>query len=138
MTLKRILSLSLTDYQRLWQAAWVVLTIKIALHWLPFDTFRRYFDRLCASTHRHIYPQNTYDQLAWAIRAISTRWPWRAMCLPQALAFRYILRHDTSLRLQIGVNKDVQGQFQAHAWVEKDAQILIGDTPEVFQKLWTW
>jgi hypothetical protein len=138
MTLARFLRLSITEYKWLIQAAWAVLVVKIALRFLPFETFRAYFDHFCQTKTPRVYDTVTYHQVAWAIRAVSARWPWRAVCLPQALAFKYILRRDASLHLQIGVNKRVQGQFQAHAWVEKSGKILIGDTPETFQKLWTW
>ncbi len=61
----------------------------------------------------------------------------KATCLPQALALKWFLRSDTAAEVIVGIDKTVG--FQAHAWVQKAGQILIGDQPDNnFQPLWTW
>jgi hypothetical protein len=52
-------------------------------------------------------------------------------CLPRALATQVLLgRHGHGPELHIGVNRDSQGRFQAHAWVETGGRVVIGG-PEV-------
>jgi hypothetical protein len=135
---KKFKVLSLTTQSYLWRAAVVVLAIKIGLKILPYTVFRNWFDKLAETTSQKTFSETDLKKASWAVRVISARWPWRATCLPQALAFKYLHRYDPSLRLQIGVNKNVSGQFQAHAWVEKEGQILIGATPENFKPIWEW
>jgi len=122
----------------LWRAGWVVLVIKVLLILLPYSFFRKHYDRLVSVRLSKQYDDQTLQEVAWAIRVVSSRWPWNAVCLPQALSFKYLLREDSMLLLQIGVNRNKGGEFQAHAWVEKDGKILIGDTAEEYQTLWTW
>lgn len=48
-------------------------------------------------------------------------------CLAQALAARALLRwhgHDGALR--IGVARDAAGRLIAHAWLEREGQVLVG------------
>jgi hypothetical protein len=48
-----------------------------------------------------------------------------ATCLPQALAARHLLkRAGYAAQLRIGVAKDKQALFQAHAWVEVDGAVV--------------
>ena len=52
-------------------------------------------------------------------------------CLPRALATQVLLgRHGHGAELRIGVKKDSEGEFQAHAWVEAGGRVVIGG-PEV-------
>jgi hypothetical protein len=135
---KKFKVLSLTTQSYLWRAAVVVLVIKIGLKVLPYAVFKKWYDKLTENTSQKIVADQDLKKAAWAIGVVSARWPWRATCLPQALTFKYLHRHDPRLQLQIGVNKSAAGQFQAHAWVEKEDQILIGDSPENFKPIWGW
>ncbi len=115
-----------------------VMAIKIGLTILPHQTFRRVYGYLIKVKSQKTFTNESFNNAAWAIRVVSARWPWNATCLPQALTFKYLHRQDPRLNLKIGVNKNTIGQFQAHAWVEKNGQILIGETAENFVPLWEW
>jgi Transglutaminase-like superfamily len=130
--------LSLSQRRWLWQSAPALLAIKTALTILPYPTFRKLFGKLIESGRRQPASEQTLHEVAQAIEILSARWPWRAVCLPQALTYKYILRNDASLLLKIGVNRSSIGEFQAHAWVEKDGKLLIGKTAETYQQLWEW
>jgi Uncharacterised nucleotidyltransferase/Transglutaminase-like superfamily len=136
--IKKFQVLSLTMQSYLWRAAVVVLVVKVGLKIMPYSVFKKYYDKLPESTMQKTYSDQDLKKAAWAIQVVSARWPWRATCLPQALTFKYLHRNDPQLQLQIGVNKGTLGQLQAHAWVEKEGQILIGDSPETFKPIWTW
>lgn len=66
--------------------------------------------------------------------AVASRYVPAASCLTQALAGQVLLnQHDAPALLRIGVAKNEQGTFQAHAWVESQGRILIGNSPELFR-----
>jgi hypothetical protein len=52
----------------------------------------------------------------------------RVTCLSQALATHILLvRSGYPAQVRIGVAKTDRGRLEAHAWVEGDGQILVGD-----------
>ncbi len=127
-----------TTQSYLWRTPMVLLAIKLGLEIVPYPIFKKWYDKLTKTKLHKTYLDQDLKNAAWAIQVVSARWPWRATCLPQALTFKYLHRHDPRLQLQIGVNKSTSGQVQAHAWVEKDGQFLIGDSPESFKPIWQW
>lgn len=54
----------------------------------------------------------------------------KATCLTQALSVGILLRHSGQpSELKIGVRKDDAGGFRAHAWVEVQGKVVIGQLP---------
>lgn len=52
-------------------------------------------------------------------------------CLTRALAGQYLLRKaGIESNLCIGVMRDDQQNFQAHAWLEKDRKVVLGGSDE--------
>jgi hypothetical protein len=49
-------------------------------------------------------------------------------CLTQALVLQFLLLRggDDTPKLKIGVTKGQQNELLAHAWVERDGEVLIG------------
>ena len=48
-------------------------------------------------------------------------------CLTQALALQWLLRRrGEKVQVHIGVRKNEDGVFAAHAWLEKEGRVLIG------------
>ena len=73
-------------------------------------------------------------QLIWAVRAMGKRVLGDKPCLTQALALQWLLRrHGEESSLQIGVRKNQDGEFAAHAWLEQDGQVLIGGKSSPFE-----
>lgn len=89
-----------------------------------------------ASVLSNQYIQDT----AWAVRTVAHVLPISLTCLPQALAVKYLLRHDPNLPLNIGVQQSDAANFEAHAWIERAGQIVIGEWPEgkTYRPLWVW
>ncbi|HNU09135.1 MAG TPA: lasso peptide biosynthesis B2 protein [Pyrinomonadaceae bacterium] len=55
-----------------------------------------------------------------------------ATCLTQALTVFILLRKNRQpSKLRIGVEKDATKRFRAHAWVEIDGTVVIGDLPDL-------
>ncbi|WP_409421565.1 lasso peptide biosynthesis B2 protein [Pseudaeromonas sp. ZJS20] len=53
--------------------------------------------------------------------------PWRALCLEQAIALSlWSARQGLPYELVVGVGRDEQNDFAAHAWIEVDTQVVLG------------
>jgi hypothetical protein len=102
----------------------------VALWIFPF----RELQRVISSRGRlplAVSPDVPVGRLVWAVRAASRRIP-AASCLTQSLALHCLLSsagHHSEVR--IGVGKDMEGRFAAHAWVECAGQPLLSGPEEV-------
>ncbi|HEV7378428.1 MAG TPA: lasso peptide biosynthesis B2 protein [Dyadobacter sp.] len=117
-----------------------LLVIKSGLLVLPFPTFRKLYNRLAASTTKKEVTGDYINATVWAIKSAASHSPVEMLCLPRALAAKYLLRKVPALTLEIGVEINAAKTFEAHAWVEKNGSIIIGDWPETvsYQRLWVW
>lgn len=99
---------------------------RLATWVLPFALGRR----LLVGKRRARTPSVTREQITWAMARAQRVVP-RATCLPQALAAEALLtRGGLAADLQIGVMKTADGKLLAHAWVESDGRIVVGELPE--------
>lgn len=108
------------------RATILLYTVRLALWTVSFEKLRRVVDSV---THGCFRPANRYsaDQLSWAVRAASRYVP-HATCLAQPVILHILLRREgLQSTVCIGVRKEV-GQFEAHAWVESQDRVVIGDS----------
>ncbi len=113
----------------------LLLCLRLSLKLLSFPQFKRLYSRLTKSDKL----QNISDaEIAQKVRIIGIASNiLNANCLPQALALKYFLRNDKSAEIIIGVSNS--NDFAAHAWVEKNGEILIGEIQNAdFTPLWIW
>jgi len=116
------------DYALLSAALITVASVRIALwllpaRWIAQATLRLQRRQRTATGHAAM----PADRIAWAVRTASRRVP-RASCLTQALATQILLvRAGWPSRLTHGIARDERGALSAHAWVEMDGHVLIGD-----------
>jgi hypothetical protein len=65
--------------------------------------------------------------VSWAVAALVARWPWRIVCLPQALAARTLLRRrGVPCALHLGLGRDARGRLRAHAWLRSGSVCVTG------------
>lgn len=58
--------------------------------------------------------------------------PFRVLCLPRALTgYIQCHRYGFKVKLEFGVKRSTVDGFVAHAWLELDNIILIGDRPDI-------
>ena len=132
---KQFRRFNLSSQRLLIQTFILVCFIRLSLKLLSFQQFRKLYSRLTRSKERVDAPDELIVRRTWAIKKISST--LSATCLPQALALTYFLRKDKHIELIVGVRKS--HTFEAHAWVERNGVILIGDLPGIdFQPLWIW
>ncbi|MBD2752442.1 lasso peptide biosynthesis B2 protein [Spirosoma validum] len=132
---EKFFSYSFTEQLLIVNAFWVVLSVRLALKLLSFQRFRALYASLLKPALIQDVPNERIERYVWAIERVSGS--LLAVCLPQALALKFFLRRDKGTEIVIGVDK--KSGFSAHAWVEKNGKILIGDTPQIsFQPIWRW
>jgi hypothetical protein len=83
----------------------------------------------CAPPARHAHASAA--AIAWAGGAAARRIGMMT-CLAQALVVHTMLRRHGHLSvLRIGVRRDGAASFEAHAWVECNGAVVIGELPEM-------
>jgi transglutaminase superfamily protein len=136
-TVTRFARLSSSERALFLHTALLVLAIRVGLLVLPVRAVRR---RLVIRTDDKSAALNhSVERIVWAVTAASRYVPG-ATCLTQALAAQRLLgRSGHHASIQIGVTKDDQLGFQAHAWVICGTQVVIGG-PDVnrYTVLHTW
>ena len=110
------------------EALVVVVAVRLGLWLLSFEKLRALVAQIRQRpSGLQGYHSLSVDRMAWAVRAVSQYVP-QATCLTQALAGQVLLGcrgHPT--RLRIGVTKHLQTGLEAHAWLECDGRIVLGD-----------
>jgi hypothetical protein len=120
--IKRFARLNLAEQILLLRALFLVSAIRLGLLMFPFRVLQRFAQRRGQKSNT-MYSSGQY---VWAVRAVSRYVPG-ATCLTQALAAQTLLaRSGHSSHIEIGVKKDEQRRFLAHAWVVSGDQIVIG------------
>ncbi|GAC1355309.1 MAG: hypothetical protein NVSMB42_13590 [Herpetosiphon sp.] len=116
-----------TKQQRLiTRTAVVLVAIRIALWVLPFRIVCKFVLTAKPTASRLGFEAISISDIAWAVTAVSRYVP-SATCLTQALAAHILVKHDGfPALLRIGVAKTSTGHFQAHAWLESEGRIVVG------------
>lgn len=115
----------------------LIVITKVALKILPFRFFYKTYNALIYTNRYRSYNQAYIKNRIWSVKTVSHHAPFSVVCLPQALALKYLLRKQPGVELHVGVQRN-KGNFEAHAWVESNHIILIGDTPTAFRPIWVW
>lgn len=104
-----------------------IIAVRLGLWLLPFDTLRRWVERQASPRSSH--SGASADQIVWAVGRASHYVPGAHSCLPRALVAHILFRREGyPSELHIGVALDEHKKLQAHAWVESQGRVLIGDT----------
>ena len=102
--------------------------VRLGLWLLPFGTWRRLIASVSQATHkRQEVGKTDQGKIVWAVNVASRYMPGGAKCLARALTAQVLMsQYGYSPELRIGVAKGEGGQFEAHAWVEHQGQVVIG------------
>lgn len=125
--IRSFLQLSRPDQLLLIQATVVLAIVTLGLKALPWLTIQHQLLKLANRPSRFVPAKRPSAQrIAWAIQ-VASRFVPRATCLPQALAAQLLLVQSAyPAALQIGVARNLDGEFEAHAWVISESGIVIG------------
>ena len=118
----------------------LLLGIRLGLALLSFQRLRKglvQISRVTSYTQQKL-PRDIDDtnrvvrQVVWAVEKSAQLMPGGAKCLAKALATQVLLaRRGCEGELKIGVAKNDQGQLEAHAWIVKDQQVIMGKLPNL-------
>lgn len=83
--------------------------------------------------------QPDVKQLIRRIKQIAALVWWRALCLEQALTLSvFLTRKRIAHTIFIGVKRDQQSAFAAHAWVAIDNEVVLGGPVDDYQIIATY
>jgi hypothetical protein len=86
--------------------------------------------RLLAGSSRRSSARDERSIVRMVLRA-ARFCPIGSTCLTRAITAQYFLRRaGIESRLCIGVMRDDQKAFQAHAWLERDGRVILGGSHE--------
>lgn len=120
--LKRFLRLSKRERLLLFQAAISIFLIRLSLDLLSLRNVHRLAVKITWLSDEPL----SADRIVWGVRSAARFIPG-STCLVQALAAQSLLAlHGYNPLLTIGVAKNECDQFEAHAWVVCQNEILIG------------
>ena len=109
-------------------------SIRLALSLLPFrvlDRLLKQFSRTDDRISGTETDRQDADRIAWAVASVCGCIP-HATCLTQALTAQFLLlRRGCASKLQIGVSKSAAGRLEAHAWVEYENRVLVGEVRDL-------
>jgi len=134
----KLLQLSPKDILLLLKTFLLLHLIRLGLLLLPFPSLQQRIGNLQSDRQNHLQavqrPHPPVSQLVWAVQVCSRYTPGGVLCLARALttqALLYQAGHACALR--IGVTKPGSSPFLAHAWVESEGKVVIGDQPNLAQ-----
>ena len=127
--LSRFLALPGREKTLLVQALALLTFARVGLRTMPFAFLRHILSKLATSkTGTGTVSEDVIRrQILWAVATAGRHVPLVRTCLTQALAAQVLLaRSGDQSDLRIGVSRDSNGKFLAHAWLERQGAILIG------------
>ena len=130
--LRRILALSWRDRWLLTRATLLLAGIRLGLILLPFQRLAHVLEHLGRA--RRSPPEGDredIDRIVAAVAVMSHYVPG-VKCLERALAAKVLLSargHPVDLR--IGVDRGPGVQLEAHAWLEDNGRIIIGNVEDL-------
>lgn len=114
------------------QSLFLILIVRVGLWVLPFNLLDRWLNH-AALVGDKAADWATINRVVRSVRSCSRFVPG-ATCLTQALATRVLLQMDGQASdLKIGVEKDQNERFGAHAWIEVEGRIVIGKLPHHYR-----
>ena len=127
--LKKLLKLFWRQRRVLLYAYLSLNGIRLALWLFPFKVVRQQLTTLSVKWGtRSPQPPISVGAIVWAITATSSFAPRGAKCLVKALTAQLLLsRYGHPHQVHIGVAMDATQTLEAHAWVEYEDRVIMGD-----------
>lgn len=106
----------------------LLVAIRIALLLLPFRILLQLLGRISQTPARIYQGTDTLRRIVWAVEVSSRYMPGGVKCLARALTTKVLFHwHGYTPDLRIGVAKSNGGQLEAHAWIEYQGWVVIGN-----------
>lgn len=92
---------------------------------------------LCSGiNHKKDQHDSALERITFLLPRIARCIPWRSDCLVQALAAqRWLAAYGIASEIEIGVQRDADSAFRAHAWVIQNGKVVLGGETREFSPL---
>lgn len=129
-SLARFVALPAGDRRLIVAAAGFVAAVRVGLWLLPFRWVQGAIRSLGTSPRAPGGRGLPTERIGWAVAVAGGRVPG-STCLVRALAAQALFaRHGYPTELRLGVARGPGRAFEAHAWLERDGQVLVGGPVE--------
>ncbi len=127
--LLKLLNLPKADIGLLLEAILWLGIVRLAVVMLPFRQIVPWLGARQSATPAAPLPEahvHLVKRIGWAVRTAAAHLPWQAVCLPQAIAAKFMLRRrGFASTLYLGASHD-GAEFKAHAWIRAGDVIVTG------------
>lgn len=104
--------------------------IRLAMWLLPFRTLQSLVNRSSQISSKQA--KINIDTITWAVEISSRYMPGGVKCLARALTTQILMNwQGYSSQLRIGVAKENNATLAAHAWVEYQGQVIMGNLSDL-------
>ena len=126
----RMFCLPKTAWPPTFEAFICLLTAKALVTFVKFSIYNRIMGELMVEAPAIDYKkeQRKVFRTIRAIDFLSDKMPWKNTCLVRAIAVKLMLRRrkvKTTVYLGVG---ELEGKFEAHAWVKVGDRVICGET----------
>ncbi|MHC5674162.1 lasso peptide biosynthesis B2 protein [Nostoc sp.] len=126
--LSKFIELDYQEKQLLTNTFLLLILVRLGLWLLSFKTLQQLLSSISNAKPKY---QVSIDKIIWAVEVSSHYMPG-VKCLARALTCQlFISRHGYTSNLCIGVAKGQEGELKAHAWLENQGQVVIGDVADL-------
>lgn len=107
--------------------------IRISFLVLKFPALQNILNKISQfNPHEIVCSEELTDKIVWRVEISSQLSPGGVKCLARALLVHTLMkRAGFNPILRIGVTDNPLKNFQAHAWVEYEGKIVIGNLPDL-------
>ena len=105
--------------------------MRLALWLFPFPVVRQRLATISANWSQGTHPISV-AAIVWCVTIAGYYTPGRAKCFVKALTTQLLLnRYGYAHQLHIGVALNQAHVLEAHAWIEYEDHIIMGDLPDL-------
>jgi hypothetical protein len=136
--IRRAAHLTLSDWRYLTIASVELFAARIQLSTVRAEKILRELRAPLAALPQQRSPLAKIDveRLSWAIAVAAQHVPWRSDCFIQVIAAdHWLRRHHLRPDFYLGVARDEQGVFAAHAWLRYGDLTVTGGRYDQFSTL---
>jgi hypothetical protein len=127
MKILKALNLPNRDRSLLLQAGCCLIVVRLGLWSLPFQTLQNLLFNRLSLVLKSAHHQVPIDKIVWAVNTTSRYMPGQVKCLARALTTKIVMKQQGyTAELRIGVRRSQTGQLEAHAWIEYQGEVIIG------------
>lgn len=129
--LRKFLAHDWTGRLLLFEALAWLCWVKLLLVCVPFRWIAPYLGRPMVQSPPNVpvAARALALRISWAVQSVAKHVPFGFVCLPQAIAAKWMLRRRRlASTLYLGLARPEEAKFSAHAWLRAGDRILTGRT----------